>query len=120
MIKPDWSKAPEWAEWWAADRTGISYYYAIKPFEGVNTFIAKDMRYEVGEIVAGTVSNWRITLTQRPQSTTASKLTLSLELTHTELSVLITALEYAKRNIDMKDIEPLQRKLLETYKEVNK
>lgn len=30
-LKPDWDKAPEWAEWWAVDENGQCYWYERKP-----------------------------------------------------------------------------------------
>lgn len=30
--KPDWSKAPEWAKWWAIDSDGVAYWYEMKPY----------------------------------------------------------------------------------------
>lgn len=29
---PDWSEAPQWANWWAVDGDGSSYWYANKPY----------------------------------------------------------------------------------------
>lgn len=29
--EPDWSQAPDWARWWAADSDGESTYYAERP-----------------------------------------------------------------------------------------
>lgn len=29
--QPDWSQAPEWANWWAMDSNGICYWYMTKP-----------------------------------------------------------------------------------------
>lgn len=50
---------------------------------------------------------------------TTEKSTVSVELTPTELSILVTALGYATGNIDLDAVKPLQRRLLEIYKEVN-
>ena len=29
--EPDWSVAPEWANWWAQDKDGTCYWYINKP-----------------------------------------------------------------------------------------
>ena len=34
MIKPDWSTAPEWAQYWAIDDNGDAYWYGKKPDRG--------------------------------------------------------------------------------------
>ena len=31
-LKPNWDKAPEWAEWWAVDENGQCYWYKRKPY----------------------------------------------------------------------------------------
>lgn len=31
MFNPDWSMAPDWAQWWAVDADGDEYWYADKP-----------------------------------------------------------------------------------------
>lgn len=30
-IEPDWSKAPDWAHYWAVDSNGHAYWYEHKP-----------------------------------------------------------------------------------------
>ena len=32
MPKPDWSRAPEWAQWWAVDEDGSAYWFDSMPF----------------------------------------------------------------------------------------
>lgn len=31
MSKPDWKDAPEWAQWWAEDGDGTSFWYEEEP-----------------------------------------------------------------------------------------
>lgn len=121
MIKPDWSKAPEWAEWWAVDWIGMSYFYKNKPvlIEGEQAWTAENIEFVDDELYGGYVENWKETLTQRPQSSVTETTTVTIELTSTELSILVTALGYAY-NIDLDAVQPLQRKIIEIYKEANK
>ena len=30
-VQPDWSGAPDWAQWWAADSDGYAYWYRDEP-----------------------------------------------------------------------------------------
>ena len=30
-VQPDWSKAPEWAKFWAVDSDGGAYWYEVEP-----------------------------------------------------------------------------------------
>lgn len=30
-LSPDWASAPDWANYWAMDRDGTSFWYALKP-----------------------------------------------------------------------------------------
>lgn len=32
MIKPNWSKAPIWAKWWAVDENARAYWHEKEPF----------------------------------------------------------------------------------------
>jgi hypothetical protein len=30
-VQPNWSGAPDWAQWWAADSDGYAYWYRDEP-----------------------------------------------------------------------------------------
>ena len=30
-VQPDWTGAPDWAQWWAADSDGYAYWYRDEP-----------------------------------------------------------------------------------------
>jgi hypothetical protein len=66
--QPDWSKAPEWAQWWAVDSNGEAYYYEVEPGLAAATWAVASMERFVS---AGKVElhgrNWRLTAQQRPQ-----------------------------------------------------
>jgi len=51
--QPDWSEAPEWAERWAMDRDGESYYFKCKPEMKLVTWVPLDNK------VIATHSNYR-------------------------------------------------------------
>ena len=38
MMKIDWKKAPEWANYWAADSSGDAYWYKDKPTYRCNSW----------------------------------------------------------------------------------
>src|SRR5688572_2979005 len=38
--EPDWSQAPEWAQWWAVDANNSAYWYEIKPTLLINCWVA--------------------------------------------------------------------------------
>jgi hypothetical protein len=64
---PDWSKAPEWAQWWAADSNGESYYYEVEPGLCATTWaVASTERFLSAGKIDLPVRNWRMTAQQRP------------------------------------------------------
>lgn len=70
--QPDWSKAPEWARYWAVDSDGTAYWYEFEPvilpglsFEGWHP-ASLNSRWE--ETDSKVVQPWRNTLQERPQS----------------------------------------------------
>ena len=30
-VQPDWTEAPDWAQWWAVDNDGYAYWYRDEP-----------------------------------------------------------------------------------------
>jgi len=68
MIKPDWSTAPEWAQYWAIDNDGRAYWYEHKPtIEHDDRFV-----WSVGHIGRYTealprnYAGWKESLEKRP------------------------------------------------------
>jgi hypothetical protein len=40
-VQPNWSGAPDWAQWWAVDSDGSAYWYRDEPtfdYDGDNTY----------------------------------------------------------------------------------
>ena len=69
-IKPDWSKAPKWANWWAMDENGSSAFYKDKPT------LAKDNWFwdTESDFSGCDVSpNWEESLQERPKPEGESK-----------------------------------------------
>ena len=63
--QPDWSQAPEWADWWAIDRDLVSFWHEDKPkFDEVEF-------YQCGVFCDapsfGYHGNWQDSLRKRPQ-----------------------------------------------------
>lgn len=63
--QPDWSQAPEWANWWAADKDLVSFWHEDKPkFDEIEFYQcgmfcdAPSFNYQ---------SNWQESLRKRPQ-----------------------------------------------------
>lgn len=69
--KPDWSKAPEGANWWARDKDGSGYWYNKRPTPS-RGFWAAGCSLTVADNNCpvldhdSTLDNWRDTLTVRP------------------------------------------------------
>lgn len=70
-----WSRAPEWAQWWAQDASGHAYWYETKPHLNTvyNYWVAQaagQFIYDDGEYLAdgGTVhADWTQSLVQRQE-----------------------------------------------------
>jgi len=73
MPMPDWSTAPEWAQWWAVDADGTIGWYRDAPIAHDETLMwTNSVHRIVGWVSAGrcTLSgdtNWRTTLQRRPK-----------------------------------------------------
>jgi hypothetical protein len=61
-MKPDWSKAPEWAKFVAQDENGIWYWYEASPARGYSSWELPELRCEL----AGSNPHWTMTLDARP------------------------------------------------------
>jgi len=68
--KPDWERAPDWAEWWAVSADGYAYWYKNKPSRQMHSFSwhgwGMSGRYN-GQIVLPIGIDWRQTLQRQPQ-----------------------------------------------------
>lgn len=62
-MEPDWSKAPEWARWWAVDADGSPYWFEEKPEQHLVTWQAASGQYEDSDREPN--ADWRTTLQQR-------------------------------------------------------
>lgn len=62
---PDWSVAPDWAQWWAMDSSGHAYWHSEKPraSERYLTWESSGDNEDACFIEHG---NWRTTLQARP------------------------------------------------------
>lgn len=71
-MKPDWTKAPEWANYWAVDEDGLSYWYRLEPilFRAFG-FWDNDPGDELWDLDIsdgdGTDPDWRNSLQKRPE-----------------------------------------------------
>lgn len=67
-MKPDWSTAPKWAQWWARDKCGASWWFSQAPFthsrrpEWVGVWEMQCDKVDLED-----VPDWKSTLTKRPQ-----------------------------------------------------
>lgn len=67
-MAPDWTQAPEWAQWWAVDNDGSAYWFEVEPFDiGVSWWETYDGRFTLADRIDYINIAWRSTLTQRPQ-----------------------------------------------------
>ena len=64
---PDWSQAPEWAMWWAMDKTSLAHWYRIAPDQ-----LDWMWSYRIGEFdeapCFGYTGHWRDSLRKRPDT----------------------------------------------------
>lgn len=65
-IEPDWSKAPEWANWWAMDEDGTAWWYENKTYCKENEWTGTGNCMKVSRKNDG----WRDTLRERPKQAT--------------------------------------------------
>lgn len=73
LMKPDWTKAPEWAQWWAVDEIGMAIWWEQEPSKSENEnewaewFVSNDSRrFLDGFSKEIPYTNWRNSLTKRP------------------------------------------------------
>jgi hypothetical protein len=64
--QPDWSLAPEWANFWAVDENGAQFWYATKPIVGSDQWLSSGQLKQVTHWP--TVDSWQYTLRERPTS----------------------------------------------------
>lgn len=62
---PDWSQAPEWAEWWAMDKSGRCNWWSEEPwmFDG-GEWAGGVVSHQTGSF--GYAGDWRDSLRKRP------------------------------------------------------
>lgn len=71
--EPDWTTAPDWAQWWAVDADGLAYWYGIVPPTLSPTHDMWDTGPDGFDTPIGYIDlplgiDWRTTLRTRPQS----------------------------------------------------
>ena len=66
--EPDWSRAPDWAQWYAIDANGVRSWYEQKPsLQEVNQYWTTSFGKTMGfDQDSAAFSRWRETLRQRP------------------------------------------------------
>ena len=64
--QPDWSKAPEWAKWWAMDADRSCYWFSNKPTMESVTWWA--ITYSIADLAPSFDydGNWKDSLRERP------------------------------------------------------
>lgn len=68
--QPDWSQAPEWANWWAMDGNGDSYWHSCVDEPFVNEYIFEIANPQGHTFDAPSFNyqgNWQDSLRKRPQ-----------------------------------------------------
>ena len=63
--QPDWSKAPKWANWWAMDESGESYYFKSKP-DMLSTIWMSTVNGNVVPTQSNYQGSWKKSLRERP------------------------------------------------------
>ena len=68
--QPDWSQAPEWANWWAMDENRDCYWHSCvdSPFIGNGVFEVGDPKGHTYDAPSfGYTGDWRKSLRKRPE-----------------------------------------------------
>lgn len=67
--EPDWTQAPEWAQWWAVQASGFAKWYQDKPaIEWGDWRVPWNMfTQSAGDANLPLGSDWRMTLRRRPE-----------------------------------------------------
>lgn len=71
--EPDWTQAPDWAQWWAADEDGRTYWYDRQPYVEKADDGCWDGNGEFewnGDVTLPVGVDWRTTLRHRPEEVT--------------------------------------------------
>ena len=72
-LKPDWSKAPKWANWWAVDADGIAVWFERRPQAFANRWCATlhsnnlPSNHTEDRRLNTQVLNWKKTKAKRPK-----------------------------------------------------
>lgn len=61
---PDWSKAPEWANWCAQDENGDVWWYQNNPCAGVCVWVYEGYAMEIDRFAP--TADWKNAIWQRP------------------------------------------------------
>jgi len=67
--QPDWTQAPEWANWWAMDSDKKAYYFKSKPYLGSSIWLMKNVcEYDSSLAPAHNYQgDWKDSLRERPE-----------------------------------------------------
>lgn len=68
MKTPDWSQAPEWANYVAMDENGAWFWFSEEPRPGSGEWVNHAAKYEM----AVAAHDWRACLVKRPSQDGAS------------------------------------------------
>jgi len=68
-MKPNWTDAPEWANYWAVDENGEMYWYRVKPITHQQNryWMPENDRWGDGAVEPATLLDWEETLQKRPE-----------------------------------------------------
>jgi hypothetical protein len=70
--EPDWTTAPDWAQWWAVDEDGRTYWYNRQPYveKADDGCWDGNGKFEWnGDVTLPVGVDWRTTLRRRPEVT---------------------------------------------------
>lgn len=69
-LAPDWSRAPQWAQWYAIHASNEGQWYQICPYPGEEGYWMADDGYRrsVSEVDLPLGIDWRLCLWERPDA----------------------------------------------------
>jgi len=66
-MKPNWSKAPDWAQWFAVDESGTGYWHEKKPEKGRRRWYIKTEGRSAYAAMGDQNLTWFYSLEERPK-----------------------------------------------------
>lgn len=101
-VKPDWSKAPEWANYWAVDAGGHSFWYSEKPHRKSNEWCLDGIVQYAGQFTLEKLPhtfNWFDSLHANPKNIVDVTVTLEKPMETVEINPFLSSDEDKEESV---------------------